>query len=111
MPVAVVRTRRRASWVAALTAVLTAGLFSFAAGRATAPAVTGGDLVPAGVNNCVTAITGRLALLDTESIGDFDAATIAELRTLPERCDDPEVRDVLEADYPALLDALQTTGT
>lgn len=70
-----------------------------------------GDLVAAGVNNCVTAITGRLALLDTESIGDFDEATIAELRTLPARCQEPEVRAVLEADYPALLHALAVTGS
>lgn len=73
--------------------------------------IESGDLTSAGVNNCATAMKASLVLLDPDSIVAFDAEEIAELRHLPERCDAPEVQAGLEAEYPALVERLQTIGT
>lgn len=83
----------------------------FLAGQIIGPnPIESDDLTAAGVNNCVTAIKGSLALLDPDSIVAFDAAEVEELRTLPARCKEEAVLAGLEEEYPELLYRLQTIG-
>lgn len=104
------RHRRRLRYLIAASALTAAGMFGFAAGRSSSPALDADDLTPAGVNNCLTAVKGSLALLDPDSIVAFSPAEIAELRVLPERCEDPDVAEALAEEYPALVDRLRTIG-
>lgn len=102
--------RKPLLWSIVLSASLAGVGLGFAAGRSSSPAITDEDLIPAGVNNCVTAIIGRLDLLHhPEAMADIGEAAIAEIQTLPARCNEPEINDILLADYPALMNELGTS--
>lgn len=97
--------------IIALSVAFAAAVGFIAGNVATPDPVTTTDLVPSGVNNCLTAIRGSLALLDPDSIVAFDQAERSELRELPDRCREKDVLTILERDYPHLLARLQTIGT
>ena len=73
--------------------------------------VSNQDLVPAGANNCLVQAKETLGLLDRNSIGDFTAPEIDELRILPERCNERAVSEALYDQYPLLMAKLETIGT